>query len=136
MNASQWLTIIANISLITAIASAIAILFDIFIRGYRQKMPVMEWVWCITALYFSIFGLWAYWSIGRSHSNKVQKRSGNNHQRPYWQQVFVGTTHCGGGCTLGDIIAEWGVFFTGFTLYGSSLLTEYIFDFRRCIVAG
>ena len=56
--------------------------------------------------------------------------------RPYWQTVFVGVTHCGGGCTLGDIIAEWTVFFTGFTLYSSTLLTEFIFDFSLAYLLG
>ena len=30
----EWLTIIANISLIAAFISAVAILLDIFVRGY------------------------------------------------------------------------------------------------------
>ena len=41
---SAWLTVIANISLIAALASALLILYDIFGKGYRQKMAVMEWV--------------------------------------------------------------------------------------------
>ena len=61
----NWLTIIADISLIVAFASAFAILFDIFVRGYRQKMFIMEWVWPITALYLGPLGLWAYWDMGR-----------------------------------------------------------------------
>ena len=131
-----WLTIIANISLIAAFASAFAILFDIFVRGYRQKMWIMEWVWPITALYFGSFGLWAYWDMGRSSSKKQLKRGGDKAEKPYWKTVFVGVTHCGGGCTLGDIIAEWGVFLTGFTLYSSNLLTEYIFDFTLALLLG
>ena len=134
---SQWLTIIADISLTAAFASAIAILLDIFVRGYRQKMSIMEWVWPITALYFGLIGLWAYWDIGRSGSKKQMNREKDHKsQKPYWKTVFSGTTHCGGGCTLGDIIAEWGVFLTGFTLYGSNLLTEYIFDFILAFLLG
>ena len=134
---SQWLTIIADISLIAAFASTIAILLDIFVRGYRQKMSIMEWVWPITALYFGLIGLWAYWDIGRSGSKKQMNREKDHKsQKLYWKTVFSGTTHCGGGCTLGDIIAEWGVFLTGFTLYGSNLLTEYIFDFILAFLLG
>lgn len=33
----KWLALIANISLIVAIACAFAILLDIFVRGYRLK---------------------------------------------------------------------------------------------------
>ena len=137
MQPSNWLTIIANVSLIAAFASALIILFDIFIRGYRQKMFIMEWVWPITALYFGLLGLWAYWDMGRPSSKKQFKREGRNKpQQPYWKTVFVGATHCGAGCTLGDIIAEWGVFLTGFTLYSSNLLTEYIFDFTLAYLLG
>ena len=137
MQPSNWLTIIANVSLIAAFASALIILFDIFIRGYRQKMFIMEWVWPITALYFGPLGLWAYWDMGRPSSKKQLKRKGRNKpQQPYWKTVFVGATHCGAGCTLGDIIAEWGVFLTGFTLYSSNLLTEYIFDFTLAYLLG
>ena len=133
----QWLTIIADISLIAAFASAFAILFDIFVRGYRQKMWIMEWVWPITALYFGPLGLWAYWDMGRPSSKKQLKRSGHDKaKKPYWKTVFVGATHCGGGCTLGDIIAEWSVFLTGFSLYSSTLLTEYIFDFTLAYLLG
>ena len=91
---SQWLTIIADISLIAAFASAIAILLDIFVRGYRQKMSIMEWVWPITALYFGLIGLWAYWDIGRSGSKKQMNREKDHKsQKPYWRTVFSGTTY-------------------------------------------
>ena len=34
-------------------------------------------------------------------------RPGGGHkEKPFWQTTFVGVTHCGAGCTLGDIIAE------------------------------
>ena len=136
MTHPKWLEVIANISLIAAFASAILILLDIFVRGYRQKMWIMEWVWPITALYFGPLGLWAYWDMGRSSSKKQQKREENKAKKPFWKTVFVGVTHCGGGCTLGDIIAEWGVFLTGFTLYSSNLLTEYILDFTLALLLG
>ena len=133
----KWLTIIANISLIAAFISAVAILLDIFVRGYRQKMWIMEWVWPITALYFGPLGLWAYWDIGRASSKKqLRRKQKERAEKPYWKTVFVGATHCGAGCTLGDIIAEWGVFLTGFTLYSSNLLTEYIFDFSLAYLLG
>ena len=74
--------------------------------------------------------------MGRSSSKKQLKREGNKAKKPFWKTVFVGVTHCGGGCTLGDIIAEWGVFLTGFTLYSSNLLTEYILDFTLALLLG
>jgi hypothetical protein len=108
----EWLTIIANISLIAAFISAVAILLDIFVRGYRQKMWIMEWVWLITALYFSLLGLWGYWDIGRaSFKKQLRRKQKERAEKPYWKTVFVEATHCGAGYTLGDIIAEWGSVF-------------------------
>jgi hypothetical protein len=101
---------------------------------HPQKMAVMNWVWPITALYFGPFALWSYYSFGRQgHSDN--KDSGKEN-RPYWQKVWKGVTHCGAGCTLGDIIAEWLVFAAGFTLIGSRLYTDYIFDFLAAYLLG
>jgi hypothetical protein len=27
--------------------------------------------------------------------------------KPFWAGTAVSTTHCGAGCVLGDVIAEW-----------------------------
>jgi renalase len=47
----DWLETVAWISLAIAIACPTLILADVFLRGYRQRMGVMEAVWPITALY-------------------------------------------------------------------------------------
>jgi hypothetical protein len=57
-------------------------------------------------------------------------------RQPYWQVVFKGTTHCGAGCTLGDIIGEWGIFIAAATLAGITLWPEYIADFCLAYVLG
>jgi hypothetical protein len=41
--------------------------------------------------------------------------------KPLWQSTLVGATHCGAGCTLGDIGGEWTVFWAGWTIAGASL---------------
>ena len=46
-------------------------------------------------------------------------------KKPFWQSVVVGGTHCGSGCTVGDIIAEGGLHFlvpTVINLSGASLV--------------
>ena len=40
-------------------------------------------------------------------------------KRPMWQPVFLGSTHCGAGCALGDFIGDWIAFALGVTLFGS-----------------
>lgn len=46
-----WLTVISWVSLSIAFLCAGAILYDLYVRGYRQHMWIMEAVWPITALY-------------------------------------------------------------------------------------
>jgi hypothetical protein len=45
-------------------------------------------------------------------------------------------SHCGAGCTLGDIIAEFTVFGAAFTLVGTPLLPEYIGDYLLALALG
>lgn len=66
----SWLraSAVAWISLAAAFASAAMILYDIFGRGHRQRMWIMEPVWPVTALYLGPLGWWAYRRWGRSNS--------------------------------------------------------------------
>lgn len=45
-----WLAVLAWVALVVAVASAAEIAYDLFGRGYRQKMPVMAAVWPVTAV--------------------------------------------------------------------------------------
>ncbi len=56
----MWLTVVSWIFVGIALLCAVAILYDIYGRGYRQRVRVMEAVWPITALYLGPLGLWAY----------------------------------------------------------------------------
>jgi hypothetical protein len=68
-------------------------------------MAVMYLVWPLTALFGSILWLWLYWRHGRG---KLKAQNGGRGQEdpPMPIAVAKGTSHCGAGCTLGDIIAE------------------------------
>ena len=97
-------------------------------------MMVMNFVWPITALYFGPLALWSYLSFGREHHSA--ESSHGKSERPFWQKVWIGDTHCGAGCTLGDIVAESAVFVTGFTLFGSMLYASYLWDFLLAYLLG
>jgi hypothetical protein len=45
-------------------------------------------------------------------------------------------SHCGAGCTLGDLIAEWCIFGIGATIAGLALLPEYIGDYLAALTLG
>ncbi len=136
------LEIIAIISLILAGLSALVILYDIYIAGNRQKMGIMEVVWPVTALYFGPFGVWAYWAMGRQSTkptgqSQTHDMQGMHHtEKPFWQTVAVAVTHCGGGCTLGDIIAEWTVFLLAIEIAGMAIWPELIGDYILAYVLG
>lgn len=131
------------ISLLVAFVCAIAIAIDEFRNP--QKMWIMNIVWPITALYLSVFALWGYFRYGRRsarvaqpHVSKEQhqKMMEESRKRPSWNQVAESTSHCGAGCTLGDIVAEFAVFGAGLSLFGSILWTDYFFDFLAAWLLG
>lgn len=96
-------------SLLLAAVCCMVLIIDVWLRP--QKMAVMNVVWSVTALYLGPLALLAYFWFGR---DKPMAMPGHNHHamnmsRPFWQSACIGTTHCGAGCTPGDIIAEWGI---------------------------
>jgi hypothetical protein len=133
-----WLTVLAWTALAVAFASAAWILLDVFARGYRQRMGVMEAVWPVTALYFGPVALWGYHRFGRPSSARWLEEKGREEppEKPGWATVAVGVSHCGAGCTLGDVVAEFVVFGLGATIAGTALFAEYIGDFALAIALG
>lgn len=128
-----WLHTVALIVVVASLISAAIIAIDI-LAGRRQKMMIMNFVWPITALYLGPFGLWAYWSLGRANGDG---NGGHDESRnPSWPTVFKGTSHCGAGCTVGDLIAETAIFAMGITLFDSKLATAYVGDFLLAYVFG
>lgn len=129
-----WL---AWIALAFGLVSAIVIVVDI-VNGRRQQMKIMEIAWPITGLYMGPLGWWAYLKFGRVPKMASAAADINHHsgEKPFWQGVFISTTHCGSGCTLGDIVSDTGLYLSGLTLFGSTLLTSYFFDFSLAYVIG
>jgi hypothetical protein len=131
-----WLTVIAWVSLAFAFLTAAAVLHDIYGRGYRQKMPIMEAVWPVTALYLGPLAWWCYRRWGRLNSPRHQSRTGAEPDYGEPVSVGIGVSHCGAGCTLGDIIGAWIVFGAAWELAGLALPVEYIADFTLAFALG
>lgn len=126
---------IAFISFTFSIICLLAILMDII--RFPQKMWIMNIVWPITALYAGPLGLWAYFTIGRKSSKKNSSAKGNNKdKKPYWQSIVVAALHCGSGCTLGDIVAQFFLLFVPVVLFGSKLFGEWGIDFIFAFAIG
>ncbi len=131
-----WLTDLSWAALALAFASAAEIVYDIYVHGYRQPMRVMEAVWPITALYFGPVATVAYGAWGRAKASRWEAEHGEQPRRPFWTVVAVGVSHCGAGCTLGDVIAEFAVFGIGATVAGLALVPEYIGDYLAAVSIG
>lgn len=125
-----WLYLLSVTFLASSLVTAVVIGVDL--RRNKQHMVVMNPVWIISALYFGPFAWLAYVTMGRSQSHEMIHRQ----KKPFWEQVFVGTTHCGAGCTLGDIIAETFLFVGGTSIAGSVLGAEMAGDFALAFLFG
>ncbi len=133
-----WIEAIGWISLAAAFASAGVILYDIFGRGYRQKMTIMDAVYPITALYWGPVAGWFYFRHGRRQSKPMIKELGevDPDDLPTWTVLGKAVSHCGGGCTLGDIAGEWLVVTAGLSIAGKGLWADIPMDFAWAWTLG
>lgn len=109
--------------------------------GNRQHMMIMNVVWPLTMLYAGPLGLWAYFTIGRKSTRRAAEAARARgqepgHSKPWWQVVATGTTHCGSGCTLGDLCGETLVAATAWTIAGRAIWAAWIVDFVLAYLFG
>ncbi|MDF1605802.1 DUF4396 domain-containing protein [Nocardioides sp. YIM 152315] len=123
-------------ALIVAFASAAWVLVDI--GRHPQRMRVMAWVWPITALYAGPVAVWGYRRFGRPASPVSLREHGAEEPppKPRWATTSVGVSHCGAGCTLGDIVAETAIFALGITIAGRALWAEFVGDYVLAVLLG
>lgn len=127
-----WLHGVAIASLAIAGACAVVIALDVLRRP--QEMAIMALVWPLTGLFGGPLWLAAYYLWGR----------GDAVDPPFAAMVLKGSSHCGAGCTLGDIVAEWTAFaFPGVaTWFGwhspfhQKLFAVWIADFLLAFLFG
>ncbi|MGH9076105.1 MAG: DUF4396 domain-containing protein [Acidimicrobiales bacterium] len=132
-----WLTALSWTAIGVGVAGGAWIAADLWLRGHRQQMAVMEAVWPITALYLGPAAVWGYRRFGRPHSPRWRADHGGDPPGPPgWASMAMGVSHCGAGCTLGDLCAEWAVFALGSTIAGLALLPEYIGDYTLALTFG
>jgi hypothetical protein len=160
-----WLTTVAWIYLSVCFVCAGVLAYDIFINQRRQPMGVMDAVFPITALYFGPFALAFYWRWARvprratavgqradvempmmamartmktapSESQSTDESKSFPPDKPRWVVMATECSHCGSGCTLGDVIAEFAIFALGLTIAGLALPVEYIGDYLFAVGLG
>ena len=65
-----------------------------------------------------------------------QREHGEPPDEPGYAVTATGVSHCGAGCTIGDIIAEFAVFGLGAAVAGLTLGAEYIGDYLTAVALG
>ncbi len=109
-------------------------------RRQPQPMAVMRYVWPINALWGGVFGIWAYWAIGRMPALETggndKAMSSEGPARPFWQSVIAGTFHCGAGCSLADLIGPFVFRLLPFALAGSLVFGEWTLDYFLALLIG
>jgi hypothetical protein len=134
--APTWLTVLAWISIATGFVCAGLIVLDVFVRGYRQRVWIMNVVWPLTALYSGPLGWLAYRRWGRVNSRRYRRETPGAGHYGFPVSVGISDTHCGAGCALGDLISEGVLFAVGAAIAGVALWPEYVGDFLLAFIFG
>ncbi len=144
-----WLHVLSIAYLALGAASALAIAIDL--SGRPQHMWIMNVVWPVTALFGTVWVVWQYFVYARLASRqnvqaamKRKQDPPNRTDTPYPVMVANGALHCGGGCTLGDIAAEWLVFavpaisvaFGWHWAFRDRIFADWIVDYLFAYVLG
>lgn len=132
------LVAVAWVAIALGVCCAVEIVYDMYGRGFRQRMTIMGAVWPVTALYLGPVATWGYRRFGRPMSGRWQRDHNRDTapDKPAWATTAVGVSHCGAGCTLGDIGAEFAVFALGLTVVGTALWAEMLGDFTFALALG
>jgi hypothetical protein len=104
-----WLDTLCSVALLLGALCSLTILIDVLRRP--QHMAIMNFVWPVCALFGIVFVTWLYFRYGRGsqkgsmHPTARPGKPGT--APPFAVSVATGTLHCGAGCALGDLVAEW-----------------------------
>jgi len=132
----SWLHGLAIVMLLAGVVIAAGIGIDE--TRHPQPMWIMNLVWPLCALFGTVFVLAGYLAYGRSQEH------GMHGKRPFAATVGIGAAHCGAGCTLGDIVAEWLAYLApavavalGWqSLFADKMFAVWILDFILAFGAG
>lgn len=144
-----WLHALAWLSVLLGFACAAYIALDV--RKHPQHMGIMNYVWPLCALFGHLAIVPFYLKYGRLAAHEIAHPAMQNDETPphkartpFPLKVAKGTLHCGSGCTLGDICAEWLAFFVpaiaiwlGWqTLFPEKIYAVWILDYAFAFIFG
>ncbi|HEY3680874.1 MAG TPA: DUF4396 domain-containing protein [Bradyrhizobium sp.] len=146
-----WLHVLSIAALLLALACAIIVAIDVW--RHPQSMGIMNVVWPATALFGSVAVAWMYFRYGRETGGAGMHPHAEHHDgadmshgsaTPFPVAVSKGTLHCGSGCAIGDIIAEWlaflapsvAVWFGWHWLFDDKMYAVWVLDFLVAFLLG
>jgi hypothetical protein len=145
----QWLHYLSIASLALSVLCAGVISVDV--SRHPQHMWIMNVVWPVTALFGSVFSLWAYFRYGRLATDEKARAAmdrdeemPSRNETPFPVMVGKGAAHCGSGCTLGDFVAEWlaffvpkiAVWFAWQSLFAEKMFAVWVLDYILAFAIG
>ena len=113
-----WVQPLATVFVALAVLTAVAVAYDIYGRGYRQKVRSMEVVWVLSALWLGPFALALYARTGRPRSEQWQA------QHPAGAELGLSAAAASGGLPggaaslIGHVIGVPIVLAAGWSLFG------------------
>ena len=138
----DFLHALSVLALLAGLISAVVIALDE--TRHPQHMAIMNVVWPITGLYAGPLALWGYYRYGRLAEHALAARAmardetpPHRAETPYPAKIGKGAAHCGAGCTLGDVCAEWlALFFPAIavwlgygTIFDDKIFAVWILDY-------
>ena len=144
-----WLHDLSIAFLILGVFCAAIIAVDVI--RHPQHMWIMSVVWPVTALFGTVWVVWQYFNYGRLAEHSRAHAAMDHNQEmpsskltPHAIMVANGALHCGSGCTLGDICAEWLVFlvpaiavwFGWHSLFDEKMFATWIVDYLFAYAFG
>lgn len=145
----SWFHEFSYAMLILGAVCALVLAFDV--SRHPQHMGIMNVVWPVTALFGSVAVMWAYYRYGRLATHEAMKEAKARGKdmpskagTPFPVMVGKGALHCGSGCMIGDIIAEWLAFAVpaiaialGWqTIFSDKMFAVWILDFIFAFLLG
>jgi Domain of unknown function (DUF4396) len=131
----HWLSI-ASVALGFACAAVLAL----DVARHPQHMWIMNLVWPIVALFGTGLALWGYFAYGRA-ATPERTPAGSV---PFAVMVGKAASHCGSGCTVGDVCAEWlafacpavAVWFGWHRIFADKMFAVWVLDYLFALAFG
>lgn len=113
-----WIDPVATVFVALSVLTALAVAYDIYGRGYRQRVRSMDAVWTLSALWLGPFALPLYARAGRPRTARWQVQHPGEVQLGLLTETASGSLAGGAASLVGHVIAVPLVLATGLSLFG------------------